>query len=313
MRESWKSQLAKAQEQLTERMTLEEKKDWNLQEQELKKRQLENGKKEEEFEEIKKDLYDFLTGYKQNSGIFINNFFRRKDYETYCADKFETFDFDVNGIIPNLFDDPEMSFSMVHYLAALEKRKIAYFPISVDYIRKLIAVSKSFDLLDTTKEDTIVYRGCSTLKRNGVNGIVSTTSDKEVAEQFSRGTILTILLPKGSKKIDIKSIRPLKQQKTDLEKEWLLPPCQYEILEDKISPRGNEPNNHSMRTRHITLRVKQLDLLEEFWKVLQNPPVEYLPVKQKTKKEYDKAVMYLEEYLEQRETKKNHGYQKVRK
>ena len=60
-----------------------------------------------------------------------------------------------------------------------------------------------------------------------VNGIVSTTSDYKIAEQFSRGTILKIHVPKGTKYIDVASIRPensqYKRKRIELEKEFLLP------------------------------------------------------------------------------------------
>lgn len=246
-------------------------------------------------------LYTFLAGYKQNSGIFINNFFRNRDYQTYCEDKFESFDFDVSGSLPNLFDDIEMSMAMVDYLGKLEDNEMAYYPITPEYIAYLIAFAEVLDILEPTKEDMVVYRGCSTLERNGVNGVVSTTTDRKIAEQFSRGTILTIHVPKGTKCLNVKRIRPREQQKHDYENEILLPPCDFEIISEREVEPGNEPNNHKDKTKLIELVVNPLDLLEEFLKRLDNPPQEYIPIQNIQGRTYSGSVEMLRSYIENRE------------
>ena len=192
MSQDWKAQLAGLKKEMINAMP----------ENERAKMESDAKKIQENATEIRKRktfLYKFLAGYKQNSGIFINNFFRDRSYEMYCQDKFHSFDFDINGIIPNIFDDPAFSVYMIEYLSKLEDSGIAYYPVGVDYITCLIALSEVFDLLSPLEQDTVVYRGCSTLERNGLNGVISTTTDKIIAEQFSRGTILKIHLPAGTK------------------------------------------------------------------------------------------------------------------
>lgn len=200
----WKSQLASVKTDMVNSMSKGEQR--KLKQEEYNNRLRSNARRKE-YLKSQKYLYEFLAGYKHNSGIFVNNFFRNRDYKTYCQDKFGNFDFDVSGIFPvNCFDDFAFSMNMVHYLGKLEESHIAYHPITCSFIERLNGVANAFDFLEPLEEDTILYRGCSTIERNGVNGIVSTTKDKKIAEQFSRGTILTIHAPKGTKCIDIKSI-----------------------------------------------------------------------------------------------------------
>ena len=254
-----------------------------------------------EFNKRRKLLYEFLAGYKQNSGIFVNNFFRDRDYKTYCEDKFHDFEFDVTGLFPpNLFDDLSFSFTMVNYLRQLEEKRLAYFPITSDYIQRLINFSELLDVLKPLENDIVVYRGCSTLERNGVNGIVSTTVDERIAEQFSRGTILKIHVPKGTKYIDICSIRPKEQRRKDKEKEFLIPPCEYQILSDEVLDYVTGLNNNTGQTRYIEMTVTPLDLLTEFLKMLENPPREYDVIRNAQHGEYEKAVQMLKAYLENR-------------
>lgn len=294
----WRDQLNSYKSELESNLSDEEK-------QKLKEEKETKRIRKIEFEKRKKDLYDFFTGYKQNSGIFINNFFRKRDFDTYCMDKFHEFDFDINGLIPNLFDDSLMWLNMTRYLDQLEENNFAYHPISREYIDILISVSEVFDLLPRLEEDTIVYRGCSTLERNGVNGLVSTTPNRVIAEQFSRGTILKIHVPKGTKYIDIRSIRPKKQQRRDLEEEYILPPCDYEIISSKVVKKGREPNNHTATTNIIELEVKPLDLLEEFLKVMEDPPEEYIQLLKVQREQYDWALGRLQNYIERRNQNKS--------
>lgn len=300
----WKSQLMQVKTDLVSNMSEEEKKQMHHEEQKRKKREIELNKR-------RKKLYEFLAGYKHNSGIFINNFLRNRDYKTYCEDKFHGFDYDISGIIPNFFDDMTFSMSMVHYLGELEKNEIAYVPIDIGFVEHLIAFSEVLDLSEPLEEDLIVYRGCSSLERNGVNGIVSTTTDRKIAEQFSRGTILTLCVPKGTKCINVKSIRPKNQQRKDIENEILLPPCEYHILSEKEVLKGKEPNNCHDTTKLIEMDVTPLDLLEEFLKVVDNPPKEYLPIREVQAELYENAIQQLRDYVDQRRKKSNYAFVKT--
>lgn len=248
-------------------------------------------------------IFEFLPGYKHNSGIFINNFFRGRDYKTYCEDKFHAFDFNIGAIDQNVFGDLDFSLNCVNFLSKLEKQKVAYWPIDTNYIDKLIAVADAFDKFKT-QDDMIVYRGCTNLERNGVTGLVSVTGDFKIAEQFSRGTILKIHLPRGTKNIDIAKIRPHDYKKKILEDELLISPCDWQIINQKEEFKGREPNNHGLYVQRIELAVKQKDLLSEFLKVMKNPPIEYLPVKEAQEGRYSMALKYLEDYIYNRENGK---------
>lgn len=292
----WRDQLKAYKNEMRENMTQQER-------QAEARERAEKQKRKQEFNKRRSFLYEFLAGYKQNSGIYINNFFRQRDYETYCKDKFHGFDFDISGINPCFFDNPAFSWEMVGYLRKLEERKIAYFPITVEYIKHLICFSECMDLLEPIEYDTVLYRGCSTIERNGVNGIVSTTTDFKIAEQFSRGTIITLHVPKGTKCINTKAIRPYEQQKKDKENELLLPPCEYKIINSEVRNRARtEPNNHTGKTTHLEIEVKPLDLLEEFLKIMKNAPEEYRQnVAKYQQGAYKEAIHYLQSYINSRQ------------
>lgn len=300
----WKSVLNEIKNDM---MTPEDK------EREEKERRLDEFRRIE-INKRKKKLYEFLAGYKHNSGIFINNFFRDRDFETYCEDKFDGFEFDVTGIMPaNLFDDIYFSFLMVNHLEKLERGHIAYYPITEDYIDHLINFAEVLDLQKPLQLDTVLYRGCSTLERNGVNGIVSTSLSKEVAEQFNRGTLLEINVPEGTKYIDIRAIRPKEQRRKDKEQEYLLPPCEYQIISDKVFNYAKGINNCTGRTRYIKMNVKTLDLLTEFLKMLENPPIEYGIIRSDQGIQYDNAVLMLKDYLEKRNRNNTELTRKLKK
>ena len=227
----WRDQLNNYKCELEQNLSDEEKQRLNEEKEAERKRK-------REFAKRKKDLYDFLTGYKQNSGIFINNFFRKRDFKTYCMDKFHEFDFDINGLIPNLFDDGLMWMNMTRYLDMLEENRFAYHPISREYIDILISVSEIFDLLPRLEE-------------------------------------------------------------------YLLPPCDYEIISSKVVSKGREPNNHTGKTNIIELEVKPFDLLEEFLKVMEEPPEEYIQVLKVQREQYDWALGRLRNYIENRNQNKS--------
>lgn len=292
--QDWKAQLSSLKANIVANMSEEEKKDYQ-------KEQKEKFVNQQRLNAIKPALYKFLAGYKHNSGIFINNFFRKRDFKLYEQDKFHDFDFDVSGIIPNIFNDPDFSMYMVRYLRKLEESEIAYFPINTGFIRELKVFSDALDYAPRIEYPTILYRGCSTIERNGVNGVVSTTTNIEIAKQFSRGTLLVIHVPAGTKCLNVKSIRPKDQQRKDKENEILLPPCDYEIVSKKVVKKEREPNNLSGTTTVLEINVKPLDLLTEFAKAMKDPVHEYIDkVMYAQKDDYDEAMLMLQEFISRR-------------
>lgn len=289
--QDWKSTLAEIRADMLRNLPEEEKKAYQLEQQEA----INNRKR---LNELKPELYSFLAGYKQNSGIFVNNFFRKRSFALYEEDKFDCFDFNVCGsIIPNVFDDVAFSMNMVENLGKLEESEVAYFPINVEFIRNLKAFSDALDYAPRIEVPTILYRGCSTIERNGVNGIVSTTTNYNIAKQFSRGTLLKIHVPEGTKSLDVKSIRPKEQRRKDKENEILLPPCDYTVISEKVVKNQKEPNNRYSTTTILEINVKPLNLLEEFLKVMENPIQEYIDKVMCGQRDYEEALMLLKDYI----------------
>ena len=137
-KQDWRSQLNSIKSEMIGNMTETERKAYQME-------QRKNAINRKKLDAIKPELYTFLAGYKHNSGIFVNNFFRKRTFKLYEEDKFYDFDFDISGIIPNIFDDPAFSMIMVNYLRKLEESGIAYFPVNVDFIRYLKAFSDALN------------------------------------------------------------------------------------------------------------------------------------------------------------------------
>ena len=289
--QDWKSTLAGIRADMIRNLPEEEKKAYQLEQQQA-------AINRKRLNELKPEIYSFLAGYKQNSGIFVNNFFRKRNFALYEEDKFHGFDFDVSGILPNVFDDFAFSMNMVGYLRKLEELEIAYFPIDVGFIRKLKVFSDALDYAPRIEAPTILYRGCSTIERNGVNGIVSTTTNYDIAKQFSRGTLLEIHVPEGTKCLDVKSIRPKEQRRKDKENEILLPPCDYTVFSEKVVKKQREPNNMLSTTTILEINGQPLNLLEEFLKVMESPIQEYRDkVMYAQRDNYEEALMLLKDYI----------------
>ena len=107
--QDWKSTLSGIRADMIRNLPEEEKKAYQLEQQQV-------AINRKRLDKLKPELYSFLAGYKQNSGIFVNNFFRKRSFALYEEDKFHDFDFDVSGILPNVFDDIAFSMNMVEYL-----------------------------------------------------------------------------------------------------------------------------------------------------------------------------------------------------
>ena len=243
--------------------------------------------------ELRPALYQFMRGYKINSGIFINNFLIGRDFDEYEEDCWDIFTIQVfakNNTFSfgdGLFDIAAEQ-QMIRVLSALEKQRIAYCPINCDYIRFLQVFDEAFKLHPPVEGiDTVLYRGCTSMERNGLNVIVSTSTDMKIALQFSRGTLLKIHIDEDDEipQINMSKIRPKKgkHHQRDFENEILIPPCDpsgYEILSIKDVPKGSmgdEPNNYKNTTRVIELKIKKTrGILERFLEAMENPPEEYM-------------------------------------
>ena len=223
-------------------------------------------------------IYAFMAGYKQNSGIYINNLLRGRNYQDYVEALFDEFTMDFFGtVMPNDFGDLDYSFKVIRRLGELSEQKIAYYPFDFRMAEQIKALDSLWRTLPKTDQPITVYRGCNSIEKNGLNGIVSTTTDIRIARQFSRGTVICIHLPAGFPFIDVNSLRQYWIKGKDKENEVIIPPCAYRITSTQVVEKRNEPNNiFSDNTILIDVKVtRPLDLLEETLKTLQNPPEEY--------------------------------------
>ncbi len=76
-------------------------------------------------------------------------------------------------------------------------------------------------------------------------------------------------------------------------------------IKEKEVVKGREPNNLTDKTKKIEIKVKTLDLLEEFANIMKNPPEEYEVVHLSQEPySYEEALMMIEEKLQERNTNK---------
>ena len=220
-----------------------------------------------------KAVYRFLMAFKQDSGFLINNFLLGLSKDEIIKGQFEEFDYMTGDIDFFQWGDAIEYLNTINLITSMKKEMRNYWKIDMDYIKDLINFADFMFEQDSLNDEMIVYRGCNSLEVDGVKGLVSTTKDIQIAQQFNRGTLLKIHLPKGMKIVDIDKIRPKKSG--DKEKEVILPPCSYRIASDKmINLKG--PNNHSEKTRMVEIYVYPKDLLREFEVRVINPPVDYM-------------------------------------
>jgi len=254
----------------------------------------------------KEKIYPFLSGFKQDSAFYINNFLRRHTHEQYMNGRFSSFDFTTGG-----FDDwgnPNLTYQILSYMSKV-KEYIDYWPIQPGYINELINFATYMAEQPPLNNPMVVYRGCNFLEVDGVNGLVSTSTDRKIAEQFNRGTLLKINLPKGMKIISIDKVNPDKKSQ-DMEHEVILPPCDYIIKSDEeTSLKG--PNNHRGKTRMVEIDVQPRDLLREFALVMDSPVEDYMK-QLGMNSEYRTAFMHLLIMLEKRAIDSCDASKKVR-
>lgn len=251
-----------------------------------------------------KFVYEFMAGYKHNSGIYINNLLRGRNYDDYVEAIFDSFTMDFfGGGMANDFGDIALSFTVVRRLGDLDKQKIAYYPFDYEMARQIIALDSLWRTLPKTDHPVTVYRGCNSIEKNGLNGVVSTTTDIRIARQFSRGTVICIHLPAGFPYLDVNSLRKYKAKGKDRENEIIIPPCSYRITSKQVVEKKDEPNNIlSNNTLLIDAKVTEpLDLLAETLKVLRNPPEEYQKhYVAKYPEMHEYAMWYIEEAIRKR-------------
>ena len=141
-----------------------------------------------EIERRKRKLLTFFKGFLYDSDLKINNFFRKRSLDSVSPNELRSYRMSLisSGI---LIDQDVISWEVSYYL-----------------IDELINLSVCMGLSKPLETDTIFYRGCSDIDSNGVNGVVAVTSDMNIAKKYSKGTILTIVVPKGTRMLDIGSI-----------------------------------------------------------------------------------------------------------
>lgn len=251
---------------------------------------------------IKQLVYRFLEGYKQNSGIFVNNFLAGRSFEEYMDTRFGPTGLELN-VSENLasldttshaisfFGNAQTLMDVAKKLYEMEQGKIAYFPITLEYIKWLIAFAECVELMPPTQF----------LKRESHNPQIALMyapdgSINEVSSAYAyftnpyRKTAKTVISFEQEESIHglvLNNIRPKKSRKNILgESEIILPPFTYEKI-----------RNVWDRNEYV-VSMKQLDLLRAFYEKMQNPPAEYMQVHASMKAEYDEAMAYLKTYLD---------------
>lgn len=255
---------------------------------------------------IKQMVYRFLEGYKQNPGIFVNNFLAGKSFEEYMDTKLGTTGLELNeSDNPSSIDIASKAISyfgnyqtlmdVAKKLYEREQAKVAYYPITFEYMRWLIAFAECMELMPPIEF----------IKRESHNPQIALmyVPDGSVSEVSSAYSCFTNPYKKTAKSVIsfeqeesihglvLNNIRPKKTRKNiPQESEIILPPFTYEKI------RNVWDSNESI------VSMKQLDLLRVFYERMQNPPAEYMQAYGQDECEYNEAMAYLKAYLDNHQT-----------
>ena len=160
----------------------------------------------------------------------------------------------------------------------------SYHPITREFVHNLYLFYETMERQVPTEEDMVVYRGCDTLEDGALDGIIATSKDKSVAENFNYGTFLKINIPKGSRVVDATEFIQ------DAEKQIILPPCDYTIKGE------TQENLFYGPARVVEVDIKPRDILRDFSIAMQNPTGDYAR-ENGINSEYKAALSYLTQII----------------
>ena len=173
---------------------------------------------------------------------------------------------------------------------------IIYLPITTSFIKELIKLDTLFRASATVNKPIEVFRGAPQMDEKALSGIVSTSLDVEIAMEFYKGSLIKINLPAGFPYLKIFSENI--EEVFDIEKEIILPPCDYEVLNTYTLPHKDYPQEFPVYYNVVEVNVTPKNLAECFLQRMENPPEEYL--RQQCfgdEEEFEKSKALLEEYV----------------
>ena len=245
-------------------------------------------------------VYNFLAGYKYNSSLYINNFMR----DTISSEEIIASQATLSKVPFKSNYYSNNYYKMFECINEFDFLDLPYYPINKNYIEQLIALDMYFESHKTEK-DLVLYRGCSNIEKDGFNSITSTSFNYNVAEKYSNGTILTILLPKNSSYIDLDQLTNNFGNFANDECEVILPPCDYNPILSLNLPQDIDFDELEDKNDYYVVEASPRDFVLDFYNKLNNLPREYQEELLVYKKNYlNQAKQMLEKYLDKKEHKK---------
>ena len=214
-----------------------------------------------------------MLSFLNHSGYTINNLVRHHSIEDIAKHSLKT---DINKVV---YDGQVQN----------------YHPVNKHYIKTVVDFAMHFNLMPALSQPGIVWRGCHSLEEEGLDGLVSTTTDYGMVKRFDRGTILKIHLPAG---ITVFNTKCYLSYCSDDESEVILPPCNYKVHRESIIDSAIDENK-SGKSRLVEISVTPKNFLRNFALALQNPPEDYFAEHKyfHDKKEYYEGVTAFGQYM----------------
>lgn len=197
------------------------------------------------YETLTEGTTRFLTEYIKDSAFFVNRFM-----VGYTKDKLRA-RASMFGQSQKQIEDFVRSFKSYH-------------PITKEFIYDLYLFYETLVNQIPSDKDIIVYRGCDTLEDHAMDGLSAASFSKTIAQNFNYGTLLEIHIPAGNRFIQCSEFVH------DEEEQIVLPPCNYDILQERIEViRG-------VSTRVVEITIRPKDILKVFALAMETPPRDYI-------------------------------------
>ncbi len=241
-----------------------------------------------------KDLLNFLKsngfieGFRGGSATLINNFLHDTTSE---LTKQKYIDVDIDDVMKHIGDP-----NYLNEHSKIITESIIYSPLTPSFINQIIQIDEVFRASKLVNEPLTVFRGAPRIDKNALNGIVSTSTDIDIATDFYKGALVKIDLPKGFPYIKLFEIE--NDSIFENEKEVILPPCDFKITNTFTLPHKDYPDKFPTYYKVYELTVTPKNLAECLLNRMKNPPKDYFDLLiEQNKKDFKMAMKLLKEYV----------------
>lgn len=170
--------------------------------------------------------------------------------------------------------------------------------ITPNYIKSLIKIDEVLRASTSWNEEPLtVYRGASRLNGDSLRSLVSTSLEPDVAVSFYNGVFLKINLPAGFPHIKVFNVS--EHATFNSEKEVILPPCDFEIVDSYPLQHQRRSDKSQVNLNCYELKLTPKNLAECLLERMNNPPEDYFDeFDERDREKFERAKIILKDYVE---------------